>query len=193
MDGIFSNIFNERGSWKTLAMPAVALATAVGVSGCDDAAHVASRNIKTAAQNFEIPRDVVFYNAITGHFFATLKGRCNIEIDTAKDKLDVTCKHGPEDYRNHYLGKAAGVTYFVIQTMPANVSEYQTRLTFNPQGFIPDLDFRGDAGELVNPTRPDTHGKAVPKEKQPVSVSPLPPLSPSAAALMYQRRNDAGL
>lgn len=89
MDGIFSNIFNERGSWKTLAMPAVALATAIGVGGCGDAAHIASHNIKKAAQNFEISRKVVFYNTLTGHFFATLEGRCNIEIDTAKDKLDV--------------------------------------------------------------------------------------------------------
>lgn len=176
--------FNREGSWKVLAAPAMALATAAGLYGCNDAATVASSNIKEAARNFEISRDVIFYNTITGQYFATLKGRCNIEIDTQKDKLDVTCKHGPEDIRNHYLGKAAGVTYFVIQTQAANVSEYQTRLTFNPQGFIPDIDFRGDAKELVNPTRPDTHNQPVPKEKQPISVAPSASGSATNAAVI---------
>jgi hypothetical protein len=182
------SLFNTTGGWKKLAMPAAALATAIGLAGCDNnAAHVASKNIKEAAENFEISRDVIFYNTITGQYFATLKGRCNIEIDTTKDKLDVTCKHGPEDIRNHYLGKAAGVTYFVIQTQAANVSEYQTRLTFNPQGFIPDIDFRGDASQLTNATRPDTHNKPVPREANPVTVAQPASASASAAALLMQQ------
>lgn len=173
-----------------MAMPLGAFALAATLQGCNNAAHVASKNIKNAAENFEIQRDVIFYNTITGQFFATLKGRCNIEIDSQKDKLDVTCKHGPEDFRNHYLGRAAGVTYFVLQTEPANVSEYRTRLTFNPQGFLPDIDFRGDVGELVNPTRPSTHNKPVPQERQPIEVekpaSQSAVSTPNGAVLMLQ-------
>lgn len=181
------SIFNRNGNWKLIAAPAFALSVATTQSGCNNAAQVASQNIKTAAENFELTRDVIFYNTITGQYFATLKGRCNIEIDIQKDKLDVTCKHAEGDIRNHYLGKAAGVTYFVIQTQPANVSEYQTRLTFNPQGFVPDIDFRGDAGELVRPTRPDTHNKPVPKEQNPISVAPSTSApSPSAAIVTLQ-------
>lgn len=179
--------FLQNVNWKTVAMPLGAFALAATLAGCDNAAHTASRNIKTAAENFEIQRDVVFYNTITGQFFATLKGRCNIEIDSAKDKLDVTCKHGPEDFRNHYLGRAAGVTYFVLQTEPANVSEYRTRLTFNPQGFIPDIDFRGDINDVVHADRPDTHNKPVPREPNPVQVEkPASPASANGAVLMLQ-------
>lgn len=173
------------GGWKRLARPVAALAVAAGVAGCSSPADKVSGNLKIAAENFELQREVIFYNTITGHYFATLRGRCSIEVETSKDRLDVTCKHAPKDFRNHYLGRAIGATYFVLQTEPANVSEYHTRITFNPQGFIPDIDFRGDTRELTHPTRPDMHGKEVPREARPIEKSeqsganrvPLPVLS----------------
>ena len=145
--------------WKKAAVAGVSL---LALAGCEDAADVASRNLSKAADNFEIQRQIVFYNGITGDFFATVEGRCSIEVDSAKNKLDVTCKHGPNDLRKHFLGRSDNVTFFVLQTEPANVSEYNTRVTFNPQGFIPDIEFRGDMGELAAPTKPDTHDQAVP-------------------------------
>lgn len=159
---------------KKVAIPFTVVAgAAVGLAGCEDAATVASRNLSKAADNFEIQREIVFYNGITGDFFATVTGRCSIEVDAPKNKLDVTCKHGPDDFRKHFLGRSDNVTFFVLQTAGANVSEYNTRITFNPQGFIPDVDFRGSASELVNPSRPDTHN-------QPISNTNEPAVDPNA-------------
>ena len=166
--------FNAKNAFKKLALPLVIAGGALGLAGCEDAAQVASRNLSKAADNFEIQREIVFYNGITGHFFVTVNGRCSIEVDAPKDKLDVTCKHGEGDFRKHFLGRSANVTYFVMQTEGANVSEYNTRITFNPQGFIPDIDFRGDASELVNPSRPGTHNKPVPPQADPVVRSDTP-------------------
>jgi hypothetical protein len=181
------NIFNNKSSLKKFVFPLAILAGLTGlISGCDTAATKASRNLSTAADNFEIQREVVFYNLINGHYFATIKGRCSIEVDAADDQLEVTCKHGPEDFRKHFLGRAANATYFVMQTEPANVSEYHTRITFNPQGFIPDIDFRGDAGELGNPTRPDTHNKPVPKEEEPIKRSEQPATKGTLPELGHQ-------
>jgi len=175
MSQAIKNKFTGAAGWKKATLPLVfAAAATIGLTGCEDAATKVSRNLSTAADNFEIQREIVFYNGITGDFFATVVGRCSIEVDAPKDKLDVTCKHGPDDYRKHFLGRSDNVTFFVLQTEGANVSEYNTRVTFNPQGFIPDVDFRGDAKELLSPTRPDTHGQEVPQQTQPVTRSEQP-------------------
>lgn len=162
------NTFDLKENWKKIAIPLALTAGISGLAGCKNAANQASHNLSEAAENFEIQREIVFYNTMTNHFFATVNGRCSIEVDSADDQLEVTCKHSEEDYRKHYLGRAPGATYFVLQTEPANVSEFHTRITFNPQGFIPDIDFRGSAEELTNPTRPDTHNQPVPQEANPV-------------------------
>jgi hypothetical protein len=41
------------------------------------------------------------------------------------------------------------VTYFAEQLETANVSVYHHRVTFKPQEILSDIDFRGDAGELL--------------------------------------------
>ncbi len=163
-----------KNHWRKVMAAPLVVVGGLSLAGCENAADVASRNLSTAADNFEIQREVIFYNPVHNHYFATLKGRCSIEVDAPKNKLDVTCKHGPKDLRKHFLGRGVGSEFFVLQTEPANVSEYHTRVTFHPQGFIPDIDFRGDAGELVDPTRPDTHGKEVPQEAQPIERSTTP-------------------
>jgi len=84
--------------------------------------------------------------------------------------LDVTCKHAEDDFRKHFLGRSDNVTFFVLQSEPANVSEYNTRVIFNPLGYIPDIDFRSDVNEAIDATRPDTHGQEMSREESPVQV-----------------------
>jgi len=163
MSNSMTNMSNTKGKWRKFCIPFALAAGVLGLAGCQDAATVVSHNLSKAADNFEIPREIVFYNGITGEFFATVTGRCSIEVDAIKDKLDVTCKHGPDDFRKHFLGLSDNVTFFVLQTAGVDVSEYNTRITFNPQGFIPDIDLRGNLGEAVDATRPVTHGEPIPE------------------------------
>lgn len=117
------------------------------LAACQDDAQVASYNISKAADNFEIGRRIVFYNGINGEYMLTIEGRCSIEDQI--NQLEVTCKVGPNAFKKHFLGLSDNVTYFAEQQETADVSVYHHRITFKPQSILPDVDFRGDAGELT--------------------------------------------
>ena len=119
----------------------------ITLAGCQDDASTASYNISKAADNFEIDRRIVFYNGINGEYMLTIEGRCSIEDQV--NQLEVTCKIGPNAFKKHFLGLSDNVTYFAEQLETADVSVYHHRVTFKPQEILPDIDFRGDAGELM--------------------------------------------
>ena len=131
--------------------PILALAALVSLAACVPDAQVASHNLSKAADMFEIDRRIVFYNGITDTYMLTIEGRCSIEKDNADNQLEVTCKTGPEAFKKHFLGISDNVTYFVEQLETANVSVYHYRVVFKPQSILPDVDFRGDMGELMGP------------------------------------------
>ena len=62
--------------------PVGVLLVAMGIGGCMDDAHMASRNLSKAADNFEIVRRVVFYNGITDSYMLTIEGLCSIKDAT---------------------------------------------------------------------------------------------------------------
>ncbi len=106
-----------------------ALLGALALAGCDDA-KVASQNLSKAADNFEIPRRIVFYNGITGEYILTIEGLCSQEPDGKK--LAVICKTGPGQYKKHFLG--------LSDSASASTSRY--RVTFKPSVIIPDVNVR---------------------------------------------------
>ena len=132
---------------RKILTAALAATSIFALSGCLDDATVASQNISKAADNFEIDRRIVFYNGITDTYMLTIEGRCSIEDQTTQ--LEVTCKIGRNAYKKHFLGLSDNVTYFAEQLETADVSVYHHRVTFKPQSILPDIDFRGDAGELI--------------------------------------------
>lgn len=132
---------------KKLMMITASLAAAMLLTGCEDDATIASRNLSKAADMFEIERRVVFYNGITNDYILAIEGRCS--ITPSPTKLTVTCKTGPNIFKKHFLGISDNVTYFAEQLEAKDVSVYHYRVIFKPQTIIPDVDFRGDAEELV--------------------------------------------
>jgi hypothetical protein len=118
------------------------------LTACNEA-DVASRNLSTAADQFEIKRRVIFYNGITGEYMLSIEGLCSLGNYDKRREITVTCKTGPSDYKKHFLGLSDNVTYFAEQIDAANVSPYHYRVVFRPQTIIPDVDFDGDAGELL--------------------------------------------
>ncbi len=123
-----------------------ALMSTVMLAGCEDDAVVASRNLSKAADNFEVMRRVVFYNGITAEYMMTMEGKCSIEDQDRQ--LEVVCKIGPGAFKKHFLGLSDNVTYFVEQMGSVDVSVYHHRITWKPQSIVPDIDFRGDTGDL---------------------------------------------
>lgn len=119
----------------------------LAMSGCSDA-NIASSNISSAADMFEINRRVVFFNGITDKYLLSIEGRCAIEADGLDAQLEVTCKIGEKSYKKHFLGLSDNVSYFVEQLDIVDVSAYHYRVIFKPQAILPDVDFLGSPSEL---------------------------------------------
>lgn len=121
----------------------------VGIlSACSDA-DIASSNLSKAADNFEINRRVIFYNGITGEYMLSIEGLCSLGSGTQTKSVTVTCKTGPQAFKKHFLGISDNVTYFAEQLEPAPVSTYHYRVIFKPQTIMPDFDFKGSTGAIM--------------------------------------------
>lgn len=108
------------------------------LSGCSDAS-VASKNLSTSADRFEIQRRIVFYNGITGEYMLEINGLCALGNTDPSGELSVTCKVGEESYKKHFLGLSDNVTYFVEQVENSNVSAYFYQVVFKPTVILPDV------------------------------------------------------
>lgn len=108
------------------------------LTGCSTDADVASRNLSTAADQFEINRRVVFFNGITDTNLLSIEGRCS--ITDANRQLEVTCKTGPDRYKKHFLGLSDNVSYFTEQLDDANTETFYYRVIFRPTEILPDVD-----------------------------------------------------
>jgi zona occludens toxin (predicted ATPase) len=128
---------------------AVTAAMVIPLAACQDDATIATENLKKAADNFEVNRRVVFYNGITDSYILTVEGRCSMDLNAEATAFNVICKVGPSEYKRHTLVLADNVSAFVEQLEPVTASAYHYRVTFKPQSIFPDIDFRGDAGELT--------------------------------------------
>lgn len=107
--------------------------------GCSDAS-VASHNLSVAADNFQLERRIVFYDAIQGAYLLSIEGRCSIKADTLDSQLEVTCKTGADAYKKHFLGLSDNVTYFAEQLEEADAGVYNYKIRFKPEAIVPDID-----------------------------------------------------
>jgi len=118
------------------------IAVAALVTGCGREADVASRNLSTAADQFEVTRRIVFYNGITADYMLTIEGLCSLGNYDANRQLSVTCKTGPTEYKKHFLGLSDNVTYFVEQIQANKVDVFHYRVIFKPSVIVPDIDVK---------------------------------------------------
>ena len=112
----------------------------LALAACKNDADVASANLSTAADNFEINRRVVFYNGINGDYILEITGLCSIgNYDTPK-RMSVTCKTGPREFKKHLLGLSDNVTFFAEQLEPAKANVYFYRVVFKPTVILPAVE-----------------------------------------------------
>lgn len=131
---------------KKKTLSTIALSGLLLLTGCS-ASSVASQNISTASDNFEVPRRIVFFNGITDTYLLTVEGLCSINADGEDGQLEVTCKTAEDEYKKHYLGLSDNVTYFVEQLDPVSVDSYHYRVMFRPETIIPDIDLDTSLGK----------------------------------------------
>jgi hypothetical protein len=133
-----------------IALATAGLVLAGGLTACGagaEDADVVSKNLSTAADNFEIQRRVVFYNGISGEYILSVEGLCSIGNNDSAGKLSVTCKTGKDEYKKHFLGLSDNVTFFAEQLEAEKVSAYHYRVTFKPEVIVPDVDLRTSGEE----------------------------------------------
>jgi hypothetical protein len=124
---------------KRFATILLSLMLAMSVLGCVNSADVASQNLSTAADNFEVNRRIVFYNGITGEYILTIEGLCSKGNNDTDRKVSFTCKTSANTYKKHYLGVSDNVTYFMEQIEAAPVNTFHYRVTFKPSVIVPDI------------------------------------------------------
>lgn len=112
-----------------------------GTASCTDA-EIASRNLSTAADQFQIARRIVFYNGITGEYMLEIQGLCSLGKGQTVKAVTVTCKTGRNAYKKHYLGLSDNVTFFAEQVEASGVDIYHYKVIFKPSVIVPDIDLR---------------------------------------------------
>lgn len=121
---------------------ALILGSALLLTGCPADSDVASRNLSTASDNFEVNRRIVFYNGITGGYMLQIEGLCTRDNSSTGHILGIVCKTGPNQYKKHMLGLSDNVTFFIEQVDSVNVSPYHYRVIFKPASIVPDVEFK---------------------------------------------------
>ena len=126
----------------TIAAMAALGALGAALVACSSDADVASHNISRAADSFEVNRRITFYNGITGQNIMVIEGLCSLGNNDTRQRMSVTCKTGPNEYRRHFLGLSDNVTFFAEHLDPSSVSTARYRVFFRPSALIPDLEFQ---------------------------------------------------
>ena len=126
---------------------------ALALTGCQDDAMIARHNMTKAADNFELMRRIVFYNVRLGQNVVTVEGKCSIEYGNSR--TEYICKVGDGKFIRNFLSDSNDIVAIVEQMDSVPVNVYHFRRTFKPQTIIPDIDFRGSSGELMNAVTPD--------------------------------------
>jgi hypothetical protein len=119
------------------------------LASCDAPSDIASRNLSTAADNFEVARRITFYNGITDKVVMVMEGYCSLGNSDSAGRMSVTCKTGENSYIKNYMGLSDNVFFVSEQLEDVNVSTFHYRTMFRPQSAIPDVDFQGSVKELT--------------------------------------------
>lgn len=125
--------------FATLGLGAVLGIFALTGSACASDADKASENISTAAEAFEVQRSLIATNGITGEVMLLAEGRCSFEYPGG-NRIDVTCKYGPSEYRRHTYIKGDQDQVVITQEEAIDVSEYNSRIIIKPQNILPEFD-----------------------------------------------------
>jgi len=129
-----------------VALLAMLVALAFGTTACFESdADIAAKNLSKAAEQFEIPRRIVFINGITDNYILSIEGYCSVETTDSglNGALEVTCRDGNDEkatFKKWYFGLSDNVTYTVEQLEGISVSTNHVRVIFKPETIVPDFD-----------------------------------------------------
>jgi hypothetical protein len=136
---------------KFISLIAAVAALAIITTGCASKASVAAQNLSTAADNFQVPRSISFYNGITGQNILLIKGLCSIGSNVSSTDppvnggdVTVTCDvgkdaKGHDEFIKDFLGLSDNVTYVVQQEIGVPVSDAHYQFIWRPSTLVPGI------------------------------------------------------
>ena len=127
-------------NFRRTSATVLALIMAAALTACSTNADKANENLSIAADNFEVQRHIVGVNGITGDYAFEVVGRCS--INDQGHQLEVTCRHGENEYRKHMIGLSDNTFYVAEQLDAINVSVYHTRILIKPETLLPELELQ---------------------------------------------------
>lgn len=123
---------------KKLAMFA-AMCGALALAGCDEEAHVASQNLSTAADNFQVVRRITVLNTRSGQPSLMIEGACSQE---GGREIRIICKMPNGEYRKTIVSAGESDTVLSEQLGSLAVSGNRYVVTINPAEIIPIFKVR---------------------------------------------------
>jgi hypothetical protein len=124
------------------------LTAAVALTACEKPADVASRNLSTAADNYQVKRRVIVVNGITDNILFEVIGFCALGNNDPVHMMSMTCKDAT-GIKKHFFRITDNSPVLVSDVDGTDVSTFHTVINVRPQTLIPDFDFQGDASELL--------------------------------------------
>ena len=122
---------------KILAAAAASVAVVV-LAGCATDADVASRNLKTAAEQFEVNRRITVVNGVTDKYLMLVEGRCSLEFPD--NRTEVLCKLADGSMVKHHVIRGDNILVMSEQTNGTTVSTDQYRVIFKPDLIVPNVE-----------------------------------------------------
>lgn len=123
-------------SVSTILAIIICFATAVGLTGCNEAERV-SQNLSKEADNFNIVRQLTVINCISNDVLFQMTGKLSITADVEDNQLEIIVENEDGHYSKHFVGLSDNVTYVVEDLGSNDVGKYRYELNFNPKMWIP--------------------------------------------------------
>ena len=127
---------------KPLAAGLAAAVLMGGLAACSSDADVASKNLSKEADNFQIYRKIVFYNAIRDTYILEVDGFCSIGNADQTRFVSITCKMSDGKFIKDHFFKSDNTTIFSSQVQTADVSTQRYKVIWKPSTIVPDVDAR---------------------------------------------------
>ena len=105
------------------------------MTGCTQVDRV-STNLGKDADNFNITRRIVVYNARTDKIIFELIGNFSLQNNT-NNELEIICEVGQNQYKKHFVYLNTNTLYVVEDMSGAYVDKYHYEVNYKPEMIVP--------------------------------------------------------
>lgn len=121
--------------FKIVILLGIMILAGVILSGCTEVNRVSS-NIRQEADNFNITRRIVVYNARTDKIVFELIGNFSLQNNTSNE-LEIICEVDNNVYKKHFVYLNEYTLYVVEDVSGAYVDKYHYEVNYIPEMIVP--------------------------------------------------------